>query len=45
MNLARNETPSDERRQLIERAFDAAGIDGEATSTNLTALLTAEEDS
>lgn len=42
MKVAKNQAPPDERRQLVDHAFDAAGIDADAVASNLKYLLEGE---
>ena len=44
MQLAGNKRPPDRRWQLVDRAFEAAGIDWEAIATNMSDLLLGRED-
>jgi hypothetical protein len=44
MQLAGNKRPPDHRWQLVDRAFEAAGIDWEAIATNMSDLLLGRED-
>jgi hypothetical protein len=39
IKVAENKTPPEERRQLVGRAFGAAGIDWESLADNLYSLL------
>ena len=39
MKVANNTSPSDERRKLVDHAFDVAGIDSNAVAVNLNLLL------